>query len=145
MIAFISRVVASAAIFTSFVSIMGWRRIIMGLEGLRIPRELTLLLNLSVIHIPLFLRESSKMLSAREARIMRKITFKEIWRILATVVGDLLLRSHEHAWRLEKAIRARSFAAELSSKTTSIPLGIKDLFLLSLTLTLLLLGVSDGL
>jgi len=67
MIAFISRVVASAAIFTSFVSIMGWRRIIMGLEGLRIPRELTLLLNLSVIHIPLFLRESSKMLSAREA------------------------------------------------------------------------------
>jgi len=76
---------------------------------------------------------------------MRKITFKEIWRILSTVVGDLLLRSHEHAWMLEKAIRARSFAAELSPKTTSIPIEIKDLFLLSLTLTLLLLGVSDGL
>jgi len=115
-ITFISRVVASAAIFTSFASIMGWRRTIMGLEGLRMPRELTFLLNLSVIHIPLFLRESSKMLSSREARVMRKITFRELWKVLATVVGDILLRSYERAWRLEKAIKARRFAPENSRK-----------------------------
>jgi len=145
MIMFISRVVASAAIFTSFASIMGWRRTVMGLEGLRMPRELTFLLNLSIVHIPLFLRESSKMLSAREARVMRKITFKELWRVLATVVGDLLLRSYEHAWRLEKAIRARSFTKEASWRSKSSSTEIKDLFLLSLALCILLLGVLDGL
>lgn len=145
MITFILRVVTSAAIFTSFASIIGWRGIIRGLEGLRIPRELTLLLNLLIIHIPLFLREASKMLSAREARIVRRITFKEVWKILATVVGDLLLRSREHAWRLEKAIRARSFTAEFPLETMSTPVRIKDLFLLSLTLTLLLLRISYGL
>lgn len=141
MTAFISRVAASTAIFTSFASIMGWRRTIMGLERLRMPRELTFLLNLSIIHIPLFLRESSKMLSAREARVMRKITLKEVWKILATVVGDLLLKSYEHAWRLEKAIKARSFTEEISWKSTSNSVGIKDLLLLSLTLCVLLLGV----
>ncbi|HIE19048.1 TPA: hypothetical protein EYP75_04915 [Candidatus Bathyarchaeota archaeon] len=141
MMMFISRVTASAAIFTSFASIMGWRRTIIGLEGLRMPRELTFLLNLSIIHIPLFLRESSKMLSAREARVMRKATFKEIWKVLATVVGDLLLRSYEHAWRLEKAIKARSFTEEISWKSTSKSVGIKDLSLLSLTLGVLLLGI----
>jgi len=145
MITFISRVVASAAIFTSFASLMGWRRTIMGLEGLRMPRELTFLLNLSVIHIPLFLRESSKMLSAREARVMRKITFKELWKVLATVVGDILLRSYERAWRLEKAIKARRFATEDSQRPRSNLLGVKDLSLLSLVLCILLLGFLDGL
>jgi cobalt/nickel transport system permease protein len=145
MTAFTSRVAASTAIFTSFASIMGWRRTVMGLEKLRMPRELAFLLTLSIIHIPLFLRESSKMLSAREARIMRKITLKEIWRILATVVGDLLLKSYEHAWRLNKAIEARSFTEEISWKSVSNPVGMKDLLLLSLTFCILLLGAPGWL
>lgn len=109
MMAFISRTVSAASIFTSFSLMMGWRGIIRGLEGIRVPREITLLLNLSIIHIPLTLREASKMLSARDARIMKEIGLKDLWTMLATVVGDLLLRSYERAWRLEKAIRARSF------------------------------------
>lgn len=146
MITFISRVVAAAAIFTSFVSIMGWERIVRGLGGLQMPRELTLLLNLSIIHIPLFLREASMMLSAREARIMRKTRFKDVWRVLATVVGDLLLRSYERAWRLEKAIRSRSFTSTGFLRITPpAKIGAKDLLLFSLTLCILTLGVLGGL
>ena len=109
MVTFILRVVSAAAIFTSFAQIMGWRRIIRGLEGLRMPRELGLILNLSIIHIPIFLRETLKMLSARESRIMRKIRFRDIWGVLSMVVGDLILRIYERAWRINNAIEARSF------------------------------------
>ncbi|UCE29358.1 MAG: hypothetical protein JSV85_01085 [Candidatus Bathyarchaeota archaeon] len=142
MIAFISRTTAAAAIFTSFASAMGWRRIVNGLEGLRMPGQFGLFLNLSIIHIPLFLRETAKMLSARESRIVRKIRIREVWRVLSTVVGDLLLRGYERSWRLEKAINARSFIPlEPSLKTPSTAMGIKDFLLLFISLCILTLGV----
>jgi len=142
MVTFVSRVAAAGAIFTSFAFIMGWRGIVRGLEGLRIPRELGLLLNLSIIHIPLFLREAAKMLSARESRIVRKIRLKEVWGVLSTVVGDLLLRSYERTWTLEKAIRARTFTPTgLSWKTPSAAVGIRDLLLLSFSLWILIVAV----
>jgi len=142
---FVTRAVAAVAIFTSFAFVLGWREIVRGLQGLRIPQELGLLLNMAIIHIPLFLREAVKMLSARESRMMRKIRFKEVWRILSTVVGDLLLRSYERSWVLEKAIKARSFrATELSWETPSEVMGIKDLLLLSFSLCILVLGVFLG-
>jgi energy-coupling factor transporter transmembrane protein EcfT len=102
MTIFILRIVSASSIFTAFVLIIGWRGIIRGLEFFRIPRELTLLLKLSVIHIPLTIREAAKMISARDARIMKGIGVK-------SVVGELFLRSYERAWRVDKAIKARSF------------------------------------
>ncbi len=145
MLTFISRVVAAAAIFTSLAFIMGWKRIVKGLGDLRIPQELGFLLNLSIVHIPLFLRETVKMLSARESRVMRKIRFREVWRVLSTVVGDLLLRSYERAWMVDKAIRARSFASTgFPWKTPSAAVGIKDFLLLSFSLCMVAFGVLTG-
>ena len=145
MLTFILRVVAAAAIFTSFAFIVGWRKIVKGLEDLRMPQELGILLNLSIVHIPLFLRESANMLSARESRMMRKIRFKEVARVLSTVVGDLLLRSYERAWIVDKAIGARSFTSTgISWKTPSAAVGVKDVVLLSLSLCMVALGVLAG-
>jgi len=138
MLGFVLRVVSSAAMFTSLAFVLGWRRIVMGLEGLRMPRELGSLLNLSVIHIPLFLRETIKMLSARESRIMRRITFKKVWEVLSTVVADLIIRSYERAWIVEKAIKARTFTpSELPRGTAPISISVKDLLLLSFSLYIL--------
>ncbi len=109
MIIFILRIVSASSIFTAFVLIIGWRGIIKGLEFFRIPRELTLLLKLSVIHIPLTIREATKMLFARDARIVKSIGVKELWKTLASVVGELFLRCYERAWRVDKAIKARNF------------------------------------
>jgi energy-coupling factor transporter transmembrane protein EcfT len=108
MIIFIIRIVSASSIFTAFVLVIGWRGIIKGLEFFRIPRELILLLKLSVIHIPLTIREAAKMISARDARIMKDIGAKELWKTLASVVGELFLRCYERAWRVDKAIKARS-------------------------------------
>ena len=141
MINFIARVVSAAAIFTTFILMLGWRKTVEGLEGLKIPREIVLFLMLSIIHIPLFLREISKMLSAREARIVKKVKFKQIWGILATVIGDLLLKSHEHAWRLEKAIEARSLVSLNFPWKNSVKMkvGGKDLVLLLLLVICILI------
>jgi len=143
MIKFISRVVTSTAIFTSFITIMGWKNIINGLEGLKLPQELIFLINVFIINIPLFLKETSKMLFVREARIMRKSSFKELWIVLATVVGDILLRSYEHAWRLEKAIKARNFNSKFLKKPITMLIGVKESFLLSIVILILLLGILD--
>jgi energy-coupling factor transporter transmembrane protein EcfT len=120
MITFIVRVVSAAAIFTSLTFIMGWRKMIEGLEGLKVPREITSLLILLIIQLPFLLREASKMLSAREARIVKNVGFKDSWKVLATVVGDLLIRSYEHAIRLDRAIRARNLKSVQTIKNSQI-------------------------
>ena len=146
MVVFVVRVTAAAAVFSAFTSMMGWRRLVEGLESLRMPREITSSLTLSMIYLPLFLREALKMLSAREARIVRKRKLRDSWEILATVVGDLLLRSHERAWRIEKAIRARSFTAFRNLlKRPSAKLKAGDLSLIAVALIIPLLGVLAGL
>lgn len=134
MIAFAFRVVASAAIFTTFTLMLGWRGVMKGLEDLKIPREIAFSLTLSIIHIPLFLRELTKMLSAREARIVKNMGVKELWGTLATVIGDLLIKSHEHMWRLEKAMKARNLTqAGILWKNSKTKLKTQDLLLLLTT------------
>ncbi|MCX8176149.1 MAG: energy-coupling factor transporter transmembrane protein EcfT, partial [Candidatus Bathyarchaeota archaeon] len=125
MINFIVRVVSATAIFTSFVLMLGWKKTMEGLKGLGVPYEVVFFLMLSIIHIPLFLRETSKMLSAREARIVKKVKFRQIWGILSTVIGDILLKSHEHAWRLEKAVKARSLTSLDFHFKSSVKIHIK--------------------
>lgn len=133
MMVFTIRVVAAGAIFTAFIFILGWRKTMEGLRGLQIPRDVVFLLTLSIIYIPFLLREAAKILSAREARIVRRVKFREVWYVLASVIGDLLLKSYEHAWRLEKAIRARSFTLTRSSLGPPAKIGVKDLTLLTFT------------
>ncbi len=103
------RAAAATAIFIASVQLLGWRNWLKGLEGLRVPQPLVRLMQMSIIYIPLFLREASKMLWARESRIVSRMGIKRAWGVLSTVVGDLLLRGYERAWRLEKALKARSF------------------------------------
>jgi len=145
MVAFVFRVVAAAAIFTTFALMLGWRGMMKGLEGLRVPREITFSLTLSIIHIPLFLRELAKMLSAREARIVKNMGVKQLWGTLATVIGDLLVKSHERMWRLEKAMRSRSLTpAGILWKNPKTKLKTQDLLLLLLTASILVIGFLVG-
>jgi cobalt/nickel transport system permease protein len=102
------RAAASTSIFTASIQLLGWRGWLQGLEGLRIPKLLVRLTMLSLFYIPLFLREALRMLLAREARMLGRVGAKQSWRLMATVVGDLLLRGHDRAWRLERAFMARS-------------------------------------
>lgn len=141
MTTFIIRVVAAGAIFTAFIFILGWRRTVEGLKGLKIPNGIVSLLSISIIYIPFLTREMVKMLSAREARILRRAKLREVWHVLASIIGDLILRSFERAWRLEKAIKARCFILNSPRVGESkMKIWINDLTLLTLTFFVLLLG-----
>ncbi|MBS7612173.1 hypothetical protein KEJ27_08250 [Candidatus Bathyarchaeota archaeon] len=144
MVFFTARVVASVAVFTAFIMIMGWRGIIAGFEELRIPGEFSFMLNLSIISIPIFLRGTLNMLLAREARMMRKSRIGSVWGTLTTITGELMLRGYERAWRLDKSIKARSFNGVWKSKVVYAPVRIRDVVLFSLALTVLLLTALDG-
>ena len=102
------RAAAAASIFAASIQLLGWRNWLKGLEDLRVPRLLIKLTMLSLFYIPLFLREALRMLLAREARMVGRVGVWRSWRMVSTVVGDLLLRGRERAWRLERALMARS-------------------------------------
>ncbi|MBS7646044.1 hypothetical protein KEJ44_08440 [Candidatus Bathyarchaeota archaeon] len=142
MLSFVTRVLAAAGIFTSLTYIIGWRGAVKGMEGLKVPREVTFLLGTSIIYIPLFLREAVKMLSAREARLIAKPKLRDAWRLIATIVGDLILRGYEHSWRLEKAIRARSFAMGGALRGGRVKVNANDIALFSVTLMILALKLK---
>lgn len=144
MLFFTIRVVTSVAVFTAFIMVMGWRGITAGFEELNISREFSFMLNLSIISIPVFLRETLNMLLAREARMMRKSKMRGVWSVLATIIGELMLRGYERAWRLDKSIKARSFNGAGKSKTVHSSLRARDVVLFSLALTFLLLRILEG-
>jgi len=151
LLAFTLRATSAAAIFTAFYQIIGWRGMVKGLRGLRVPSELTAMASLSITYIPLFLREAVRLLSAREARIMKKGRLRRVWWMLTTVIGDLMLKGYERAWRLEKALRAKSFvetsprSAPLSSwRPLKAPDRLKDLGLMGLALFIPVLNLLIG-
>ncbi|MBS7631954.1 hypothetical protein KEJ47_10415, partial [Candidatus Bathyarchaeota archaeon] len=82
MIMFILRTIAAASIFTSIVYLIGWKGMVRGLVGLRVPREIIMLLLSSIVNIPLLLREVAKMMLAREARVFNDTRLKDLWAIL---------------------------------------------------------------
>lgn len=108
----ILRTTACVAVFTTFVQLLGWRNWLEGLRSLRVPRMVIWLIATSIIYIPLSLRESSRLLLARESRMLKKVGVGEVWRMLSTVLGDLLLRGYDRAWRLSLSLRSRSFKLE---------------------------------
>jgi energy-coupling factor transporter transmembrane protein EcfT len=61
---------------------------------------------------------------------------------MATVVGDLILRGYEHAWRLEKTIEARTFASRRTSQGSRAEIRANDIILLSISLIILALKLK---
>lgn len=141
---FILRVASAAAIFASLTLTLGWRGIIVGLKGLYVPRELIALLGVSIVQIPLFMRDALRMLLAREARVMKRFGVKSVWQVLSTVVGDLLIIGLARSSRVDKAIRARVFSSGglLPHAASTNAITGRDLLLLAFTLSVLLLWLS---
>ncbi|MCY0867802.1 MAG: energy-coupling factor transporter transmembrane component T [Desulfurococcus sp.] len=127
------RAVAATSSLTAILLYLGWRGLVEGLRGLHLPRELVFMTGLLARYIPLFLSDALSMMAAREARILkpdRRLAFKSI----SSIIGELLLRGYEVAWRLEKAVKARSFNGSYNS--VGFRVGFSDIALLGFTLAL---------
>jgi len=98
---------------TSFLLVMttvtGWEGLSEFMRRLKLP-DATLILMTYVKTTTVLLRDTSKILLSREARLFRKTCLKDL-PTYATVVGDLIIRSSERGRRTILAMEARSFSA----------------------------------
>lgn len=128
----ILRTVGAAAMFTAIVMHLGWQGLVRGLRGLRIPRELALMVGFFVKYAPMFLRDACRMIAAREARLIsRRRYYIAAWVGLTSVIGEIVLRSYWRASMVSMAMKARSFGYLEHGRKEEARWGKNDLSLMA--------------
>ena len=107
---FVLRVAASAVMVVSVARLIGWRNLALGMQRLGVPREFTESMHLVLYYVPLLAAETIRLVSARKARSLGKQGLREEWRLLASAIGELMVRSMHKALVLGMAVEARSIA-----------------------------------
>jgi len=138
---FITRVIASTTTFILILRIIGWRNILYGLRRLKTPSNLVWMIFCTIKFIPLFLNEVLRMLLAREARILRKQPLLSIWKLLATIVSETIIRAHYRSWRFNLALKARLLGKAIDLKYSSSSNSLWNIALLSSAICIVLLEV----
>lgn len=119
-----------------------------GMAQLRIPSTATSAFAVTLRFIPKAFMEASKILAAREARILGGRRVKVIWSVLTASLGDLIVRGFHTAWMLDKAVKARSFSAskpKTEGSNRRFNLNFYDTVLLASTIVLtLVFAASEG-
>ncbi|WP_404433851.1 cobalt ECF transporter T component CbiQ [Microbacterium lacus] len=85
------------------------RRIVLALESLRLPRQLTSIMAFMLRYLDVIVGESARMRTARESRgfVARG---PRSWRVIATGMGSLFARSHARGERVHLAMLARGYS-----------------------------------
>ena len=83
-----------------------------GLEQLRIPRVIILILSFMYRYTFLLADEAMRMQQARETRNFGSSRFRQL-KTLGSLIGTLFIRSYERAERVYAAMLARGFAGEV--------------------------------
>lgn len=105
---FVYRVSCSAASLALIARSVGWRTLLEGLALLRIPQGAVAMAELTARFIPLFMSDTLKLLVARSARSIGDMPLISRWRLLGSVVGELILKGVYRAGQLRLAVEARS-------------------------------------
>lgn len=84
------------------------RRIVLALESLRLPRQLTAIMGFMLRYLDVIVEESARMRTAREARGFAPRDPRS-WRVIATGLGALFVRSHARGERVHLAMLARGY------------------------------------
>lgn len=135
----VTRTVAATTLFTAFVMNLGWLGVLRGLRGVGLPEEMAFSTAFTLRYVPLFIREGFRMLAAREARTLRG---GNGYRILPSVVGDLLVKGYSRAGRVELAVRARLFQG--ARKTRGVKLNKHTVILIAATAILAAASVAGA-
>ena len=108
------RSMAAVALITIIVQSIGLMGLIKTLKSLGVPSKILFILTIYIRYIPIMLRQTTKLLSAREARITSKVSkIRSTWFILSTVAGSLLIRGFDKAYKLQLAFKARGLSYEV--------------------------------
>ena len=102
------RVSVATGSLVLLLNFIGYVNLIRGLALLGTPRNIVFMLALLMRFIPVMLRDTLRILAAREARIIsRGTSYKHVWGLISTVAGDILARSSNRAWRMQLALKAK--------------------------------------
>lgn len=85
------------------------RRIVMALESLHLPRQLVSIMGFMLRYLDLIAEDYSRMRTARVARGFRAAGPRG-WRIIASGVAALFIRSHARGERIHLAMLARGYS-----------------------------------
>nr|WP_200933346.1 cobalt ECF transporter T component CbiQ [Leifsonia sp. Leaf325] len=84
------------------------RRIVVALESLHLPRQLVSIMGFMLRYLDLIAGEAARMSTARSARGFRPAD-PRAWRVIASGVGALFVRSHARGERVHLAMLARGY------------------------------------
>lgn len=128
------RCVAATSALVLMTQSLGLMGLIRALRGLRVPPRALLILVLFLRYIPIMLRDTIKLLSAREVRMVSS-SVKDHWLMLSTVASGLLIKGFERAYRLQMAFKARGLDPSFIP-APNVRAGPLDLALVALSSTL---------
>ncbi len=138
---FIIRTLSSSIIFILMLRVIGWWNIIKGLELVRTPRIIIEMIYQTVKFIPLFLNETLKLLTAREARILGKTSIRNVWDSLSSIVAELIVKAYYKSVMLNMALNARTLSKNNYTLCRTGNLTIYDILLIMITGALLVYEV----
>jgi len=130
------RCIAATSVLVLMAQSLGLTGLITGLRGLRVPPRAVFVLTLFLRYVPIMLRDATRLLSAREARIVTNSNeIKSSWFVLSTIAGSLLIKGFERAYRLQMALRARGLDLDFIP-TPEAKAGLPDFIFVALSIAL---------
>jgi hypothetical protein len=107
------RTSVSSGILVLIIYIMGIQKLEYTLIRIGMPKKWVDILILTIIFIPIMLRELTKILIGRKSRVIyRNIDLKLIWYLLSTALGEIIIKGYNRAFRLQLTLSARKLYIE---------------------------------
>lgn len=139
---YVLRALGATSLLLTSTSMLGWEGLSRAMQRPRTSITMSLI-PMYVRLISTLMRDTSRMLLGREARMLRRPELRDLL-TYATVVGDLILRSDERGRRTVLAVEARTLspAEDALNTSTSPRLTRLDVIIFSVAITEVLLQLS---
>ena len=112
---FTFRVWVCVASSVLLISTTKFHELIHGMEKLRLPRMLVLMMSVTYRFIFLFVNEAYRMVLAMESRTVKRPRWRDTVRLLASIMATLFIRSYERGERVYFAMTARGYTGTIRS------------------------------
>jgi energy-coupling factor transporter transmembrane protein EcfT len=135
MVPLILRATVASAFIAMSVMALGLKDFIKGLRELGLHPIWAESVVLTIRFIPVMIRTLVKLLFAREARlIVRKWSIRNLWHMVSTVAGEVIVRGYERSQRVQLALKARG-VEEIYNAPLKRRIYINDAIFLAISLT----------
>lgn len=130
---YVIRALAAASLLLASIKTLGWMGLAEAFYGLRIP-ALGKFIVMYVRMLSTLIKDTSRSILCREARMLRNASFGDMFKYTA-LVGDLFMKGCIRGWRTSLAINARTIEKNSNNVSSKLKLTGLDLFMTSIAFT----------